>query len=270
LLQLAQRLGDADHQRRPGQQQRQRREERQRGLAQGPQEGVVRLRLAHRHAEGAEHLPAAAKVDYRGQSLDYKESTGDIYFAFGLALLVLFLVMAAQFESFVHPAVIMVTVPLALAGGFIGLLVMGMSFNLFSQIGMLMLIGIASKNGILLVEFINQVRDEGVGFEEAIVKASVLRLRPVLMTAVSTMVGAMPLVLMEGPGAASRNVLGVVVLFGVAVATVFTLFLVPAMYRVIARGTGSPEEIARRMQALAAERSQSAPANAAASEAPAG
>ncbi len=199
----------------------------------------------------AEHLPPSAKVDYRGQSLDYKDSTGDIYYAFGLALLVLFLVMAAQFESFVHPAVIMVTVPLALVGGLFGLLVMGMSFNLFSQIGMLILIGIATKNGILLVEFINQVRDEGVAFNEAIVRASVLRLRPVLMTAVSTIVGALPLVLMEGPGAASRNVLGVVVLFGVSVATLFTLFLVPAVYQVIARRTSSPETIARRMAALA-------------------
>ncbi len=199
----------------------------------------------------AEHLPAAAKIDYRGQSLDYKESTGDIYFAFGLALLVLFLVMAAQFESFVHPTVIMVTVPLALVGGFLGLMLMGMSFNLFSQIGMLMLIGIATKNGILLVEFINQVRDEGVDFDEAIVRASILRLRPVLMTAVSTIVGALPLVLMEGPGAASRNVLGVVVLFGVSVATLFTLYLVPAVYQVIARRTGSPEAIARQMEALA-------------------
>jgi multidrug efflux pump len=203
-----------------------------------------------------ESLPAAAKVDYRGQSLDYKESTGDIYFAFGLALLVLFLVMAAQFESFVHPTVIMVTVPLALGGGLAGLVVMGMSFNLFSQIGMLMLIGIATKNGILLVEFINQVRDEGVDFDEAIVRASVLRLRPVLMTAVSTIVGAMPLVLMEGPGSGSRNVLGVVVLFGVSVATLFTLYLVPAIYRLIARGTGSPEAIARQMDALTASASR--------------
>ncbi|MFK7831582.1 MAG: efflux RND transporter permease subunit [Congregibacter sp.] len=209
--------------------------------------------LAYLEKSAEETLPAAAKVDYRGQSLDYKESTGDIYFAFGLALLVLFLVMAAQFESFVHPTVIMVTVPLALAGGLVGLLVMGKTFNLFSQIGMLMLIGIATKNGILLVEFINQVRDEGVDFDEAIIRGSVLRLRPVLMTAVSTIVGALPLVLMDGPGSASRNVLGVVVLFGVSIATLFTLYLVPAIYRLIARRTGSPEAIAREMQILATE-----------------
>ena len=196
-------------------------------------------------------LPAGAKVAYKGESLDYKESTNDILFAFGLALLVLFLVMAAQFESFVHPLVIMVTVPLALVGGLWGLLVSGETFNLFSQIGLLMLIGIATKNGILLVEFINQVRDEGVDFDEAIVRASVLRLRPVLMTTISTVVGAIPLVVMSGPGAASRNVLGVVVLYGVSIATVFTLFAVPAVYRVIARRTGSPEAIARRMRQLA-------------------
>lgn len=197
------------------------------------------------------YLPQTAKVDYKGQSLDYKESTGDIYLAFGLALLVLFLVMAAQFESFIHPTVIMVTVPLALGGGLLGLMVTGQSFNLFSQIGLLMLIGIATKNGILLVEFINQVRDEGVEFGEAIVKGSVLRLRPVLMTAVSTIVGALPLVLMEGPGSTSRNVLGIVVLFGVSVATLFTLYLVPAIYSIIARRTGSPDAIAREMRVLA-------------------
>ena len=196
-------------------------------------------------------LPADAKVAYKGESLDYKESGGDILFAFGLALLVLFLVMAAQFESFVHPTVIMVTVPLALVGGLFGLLVTGETFNLFSQIGLLMLLGIATKNGILLVEFINQVRDEGETFDEAIIRASVLRLRPVLMTTISTLAGAVPLVLMTGPGSASRNVLGVVVLFGVSIATVFTLYMVPAVYRVIARRTGSPEAIARRMRALA-------------------
>jgi len=191
-----------------------------------------------------------AKIAYKGQSEDYKESGNDISFALGLALLVLFLVMAAQFESFIHPAVIMVTVPLALLGGLLGLWVTGETFNLFSQIGLLMLIGIATKNGILLVEFINQVWDECVPFDEAIMRASGLRLRPVLMTTLSTLIGAVPLVLMNGPGSASRNVLGVVVLFGVSLATVFTLYLVPAVYRLIARNTRSPETIAREMRRL--------------------
>lgn len=197
-------------------------------------------------------LPVTAKVAYAGESLDYKESSNTILFAFALALLVLFLVMAAQFESFVHPLVIMVTVPMALVGGLLGLQVTGNTFNLFSQIGLLMLIGIATKNGILLVEFINQVRDEGESFDEAIVRASVLRLRPVLMTTISTLVGAIPLVMMSGPGSASRNVLGVVVLSGVSIATLFTLFLVPAVYRVLARRTESPEAIAREMAKQAA------------------
>ena len=192
-------------------------------------------------------LPPEAKVAYEGQSLDYKESSQGIYLALALALMVLFLVMAAQFESFVHPTVIMVTVPLALLGGLLGLLLSGSTFNLFSQIGLLMLIGIATKNGILLVEFINQKRDEGEPFEQAILSASSLRLRPILMTAVSTVVGAIPLVVMVGPGAASRNVLGVVILYGVSVATLFTLFVVPALYKVIARNTGSPEAIARQL-----------------------
>ena len=200
-------------------------------------------------------LPVTAKIAYAGESLDYKESSNTIAFAFALALLVLFLVMAAQFESFIHPLVIMVTVPMALVGGLVGLSLTGNTFNLFSQIGLLMLVGIATKNGILLVEFINQVRDEGQAFDEAIVQASVLRLRPVLMTTISTLVGAIPLVMMSGPGSASRNVLGVVVLSGVSIATLFTLFLVPAVYRVLARGTESPEAIAREMrrQAAAAE-----------------
>ncbi|MEM1190577.1 MAG: efflux RND transporter permease subunit [Pseudomonadota bacterium] len=200
-------------------------------------------------------LPVTAKVAYSGESLDYKESSNTIAFAFVLALLVLFLVMAAQFESFVHPLVIMVTVPMALVGGLLGLTVMGQTFNLFSQIGLLMLIGIATKNGILLVEFINQVRDEGESFDEAIVKASVLRLRPVLMTTISTLVGATPLVMMSGPGSASRNVLGIVVLSGVSIATLFTLYLVPAVYRVLARRTGSPEAIAREMRRLSDDES---------------
>jgi multidrug efflux pump len=146
--------------------------------------------------------------------------------------------------------VIMVTVPLALVGGLVGLIATGQTLNLFSQIGMLMLIGIATKNGILLVEFINQVRDEGVAFDEAIVSASVLRLRPVLMTTISTLMGAVPLVVMTGPGSVSRNVLGIVVLFGVSLATLFTLYLVPGLYQLIARRTQASGTIARKMNSL--------------------
>jgi multidrug efflux pump len=167
-----------------------------------------------------------------------------------LALLILFLVMAAQFESFVHPSVIMITVPLALVGGLAGLAATGQTLNIFSQIGLLMLIGIATKNGVLLVEFINQKRDEGHEFELAIVEACKLRLRPVLMTTISTLVGALPLIVMSGPGSVSRNVLGVVILFGVSLATVFTLYLVPGLYKLLARNTSSPDVVARKIKAL--------------------
>jgi multidrug efflux pump len=196
------------------------------------------------------NLPPQAKTDYKGQSLDYIESSVGIYSTFGLALLILFLVMSAQFESFIHPAVIMVTVPLALVGGLAGLAATGLTLNIFSQIGLLMLIGIATKNGILLVEFINQMRDEGHVFEEAIIEACTLRLRPVLMTTISTLAGAVPLVVMTGPGSVSRNVLGVVVLFGVSLASVFTLYLVPGLYKLLARNTASPETISRQIKAL--------------------
>lgn len=195
-------------------------------------------------------LPSKAKVDYKGQSLEYKESSSGIYFTFGFALLVLFLVMAAQFESFVHPSVIMITVPLAIVGGLLGLVVTGQTLNIFSQIGLLMLIGIATKNGILLVEFINQVRDTGVEFTEAIIKGCQLRLRPVLMTTISTLVGATPLVLMTGPGSVSRNVLGVVILFGVSLASILTLYMVPGLYKLIAKNTSSPESLARELKAM--------------------
>lgn len=197
-----------------------------------------------------ENLPHKAKVDYKGQSLEYKESSSGMFFTFGFALVVLFLVMAAQFESFVHPTVIMITVPLALVGGLLGLTAAGQSLNIFSQIGLLMLIGIATKNGILIVEFINQVRDTGVEFNEAIIKGCQLRLRPVLMTTISTLVGAMPLVLMAGPGSLSRNVLGIVILSGVSFATLLTLYMVPGLYKLIARNTGSPERLARELKAL--------------------
>jgi len=229
-------------------------------ISASPAEGVsLGEALAFLESVVERELPVTAKVAYSGESLDYKESSNAVLQAFVLALLVLFLVMAAQFESFVHPLVIMVTVPLALVGGLWGLQVTGQTFNLFSQIGLLMLIGIATKNGILLVEFINQLRDEGQPFDEAIVRASSLRLRPVLMTTISTVVGAIPLVLMTGPGSASRNVLGIVVLSGVTVATIFTLYLVPAIYRLIARRTGSPEAIARRMRRLAGDDTKGVP-----------
>ena len=199
-----------------------------------------------------EELPATARIDYKGESLEYQESSGATYFTFGIALLVVFLVLAAQFESFVHPLVIMVTVPLAIAGGLLGLTLAGMTLNIYSQIGIVMLIGIAAKNGILIVEFINQLRDQGVEFGEAIVQAARVRFRPVVMTTISTVMGSIPLMVVAGPGSQSRTTLGIVIFSGVSVAAVLTLFVVPVFYRLFARNTGTPDAVARELDALSA------------------
>jgi multidrug efflux pump len=198
-------------------------------------------------------LPNTAQIDYRGESLEYKEASGALYFTFGIALFVVFLVLAAQFESFVHPLVIMVTVPLAVAGGLLGLWISGKTLNIYSQIGIIMLVGIAAKNGVLIVEFINQLRDQGMEFKDAIVEASRIRLRPVIMTAFAAVMGSVPLILAEGPGSASRAALGVVIFSGVTFATFFTLFIVPAVYNLMARGTSSPNAIAYRLDELRTE-----------------
>ena len=198
-------------------------------------------------------LPATAQISYRGESLDYKEASGALYFTFGVALFVVFLVLAAQFESFIHPLVIMVTVPLAVAGGLLGLWLSGKTLNIYSQIGIIMLVGIAAKNGVLIVEFINQMRDRGMEFKEAIVEASRIRLRPVVMTAFSAVMGSVPLILAHGPGSASRAALGVVIFSGVSLATLFTLFIVPSVYNLLARHTGSPNAIAHRLSTMRTE-----------------
>ncbi len=199
----------------------------------------------------ASELPESAQIDYRGESLEYKEASGSLAFTFAIALLIVFLVLAAQFESFVHPFVILLSVPMAIAGALLGLHLTGLTLNIYSQIGIVMLIGIASKNGVLIVEFINQLRDAGRDFEEAILEAAGIRLRPVLMTTISTVMGSIPLILATGAGAESRNVLGIVIFSGVSLATLLTLFIVPAFYRLLARRTGSPRKVARLLEELA-------------------
>lgn len=195
-----------------------------------------------------EVLPVTASFDYKGQSLLYKESGESVYFVFVLALLVVFMVLAAQFESFVQPVVIMLTVPLAIAGALLGLYFLNQSLNIYSQIGIIMLVGLAAKNGILIVEFINQLRDEGIDFEEAIIEACAQRLRPIAMTAVTTVAGAVPLVVATGAGTETRLVIGLVVITGVSVATLFTLYVVPVAYQMWARRTGSPKAAKQRLE----------------------
>jgi multidrug efflux pump len=193
--------------------------------------------LAFLEAKGREVLPPGAVFDYKGQSRDFQESESSLIFVFALGVLVVFLVLAAQFESFIHPLVIILTVPLAVAGALLGLYLTGGSLNLYTQIGLIMLVGLAAKNGILIVEFVNQLREEGMAFKEALIEASVIRLRPIIMTGITTAMGAVPLIISFGAGAETRQAIGLVIFSGVIAATFCTLFIVPVAYQILARGT---------------------------------
>lgn len=195
-----------------------------------------------------EKLPPGVTIDYKGQSLDFVDSGSALAFVFILGVVVVFLVLAAQFESFVHPVVIITTVPLAITGGLLGIWLTGGTLNLYTQIGLIMLVGLAAKNGILIVEFANQLRDEGQEFREALVEAAGIRLRPILMTAITTAAGAIPLILSSGPGAETRAAIGVVIFSGVIATTAFTLFVVPVAYQALAQRTGSPGDTQRKLE----------------------
>lgn len=195
-----------------------------------------------------ENLPEEAMIDYKGQSQDFKYSSGSIFFVFLLGILVVFLVLAGQFESYIHPLVIILTVPLAMAGGLIGLYLTGSTLNIYSEIGLLTLVGLAAKNGILIVEFANQMRDQGASFNRALMKAAQLRLRPILMTSFTAAAGAIPLIFSSGAGSETRSVIGIVVFTGVLSATLFTIFVVPTAYSLLARRTGSPDDIRKRLE----------------------
>jgi multidrug efflux pump len=216
----------------------------QAGLAPGYSLGEA---LAFLEAQAAA-APEVVAVGYRGESQAFREAGGSIYLVFALTILVVYLLLAAQFESFVHPGVIITTVPLAVAGGLIGLALMGQTINLYSQVGLVMLVGLAAKNGILIVEFANQLRDAGRDIDAAVREASRRRLRPILMTSIATAAGAVPLMLASGAGAAARTAIGVVIVFGVSIATVITLFLIPLLYSRLARFTGSPLAVTRRLE----------------------
>jgi len=196
-----------------------------------------------------------AQIIYNGETYQLKKSGDALWITFAFALLVVYLVLAAQFESFIHPIVILVTVPLAITGAILGLWLFNSTINIFSQIGCIMLIGIACKNGILIVEFANQLRDRGVEFVDAIIQSSATRLRPVLMTSLCTAFGAVPLMLAHGAGAESRESIGATVFFGTVVSLGMTLYVVPALYLLIARNTRSPEYMTRLINGLLGKRS---------------
>ncbi len=204
--------------------------------------------LAYLEKIARDKLPETVIIDYKGQSKDFKSSASSILFVFVLGVLIVFLVLAAQFESWIHPLVIMFSVPLAMAGGLLGLWLTGGTLNIYSQVGLIALVGLAAKNGILIVEFTNQLRDEGMPFDEALIEAARVRLRPILMTGITTVAGAVPLMLSFGAGSETRVVIGVVVMAGVSVATFMTLFVVPVAYSLIARRTGSPGDVQRKLE----------------------
>lgn len=196
----------------------------------------------------AASLPEVVSIGYEGQSRALRQTGGSIWLILGFTIVLVYLVLAAQFESFVSPLIIILGVPLAVGGGLLGLTIMGGTLNLYSQIGLIMLVGLAAKNGILIVEFANQLRDEGMEFEKAILKSAKRRFRPVLMTSIATVAGALPLMLASGAGGASREAIGIVIVWGVAISTILTLIVIPAFYRMLARGTGSPLAVTRRLK----------------------
>lgn len=182
-----------------------------------------------------ETLDDSFNTTLAGSSRDFAESSGNTSFAFVLALILIYLVLAAQFESFIDPLTIMFTVPLAICGAFISLWLFGLTINIFSQIGMIMLIGLVTKNGILIVEFANQKREEGMQKIDAVLHASRLRLRPILMTSLAMALGSLPLALSLGDASTSRVPLGVVIVGGVLFSLILTLFVIPAIYSYLSR-----------------------------------
>ncbi len=214
--------------------------------------------LAELEAIAAEILPPEAQLGFDGQSRTYKDTAGGANLVFVLALIIVYLVLAAQFESFLHPVVIMLTVPIGVAGAIYAMALGGLSLNVYSQIGIILLIGLIAKNGILIVEFSNQLRDEGLPVREAVIEASVLRLRPIVMTAISTVLGALPLVLASGAGAESRIAVGTVIIAGLSLATVLMLFVTPVLYDLLARFTRPRGAVAAELEAEVAGHKQPA------------
>jgi multidrug efflux pump len=204
-------------------------------------------------------LPATAKLSFDGEAREYLKSSQSMYFTLAGALLVVFLVLAAQFESFKLPFVIMTTVPLALIGAAFGMWLHGISLNIFSQVAILMLVGLAAKNGVLIVEFANQLRDRGAAFNDAIVEAATTRLRPVLMTSLCSAFGSLPLLIASGAGSESRRPIGAAVLYGVMISMVLTLVVVPAVYALVARNTRSPRYWTRLIEKMRSAQRDLAP-----------
>jgi multidrug efflux pump len=182
-------------------------------------------------------------TDLSGESRDFKESSSNTLFAFALALLLVYLILAAQFESFIDPFIIILTVPMAVAGAFLSLWLFGQTWNIFSQIGTIMLIGLVTKNGILIVEFANQLKEQGKPIPEAIIEASAARLRPILMTSLAIALGALPIAMALGAAAKSRMSMGIVIIGGTLFSLVLTLYVIPAVYSMWSRAHKANPEL---------------------------
>lgn len=195
-----------------------------------------------------EELGEAPRIDYKGESLSFRQDTSSVIWIFALSVVLVFLVLAAQFETYRHPFVILGVVPFGIIGSFVGLYLWGQSFNVYTQVALIMMIGLASKNGILIVEFANQLRDEGLSFDRALEKASLLRLRPIVMTSLTTIIGTFPLLMASGAGSETRFSIGVVIFSGVLVSSFVTLYYVPLAYRVLARGSATPKLTSQKLE----------------------
>lgn len=200
-----------------------------------------------------DRLPGEARVSYGGQSREFRDSSSSLLLTFVLAVVIIYLVLGAQFESFIHPLIILLSVPLAVTGALGTLLLTGITLNVYSQIGMVMLIGLVAKNAILIVEFANQLREQGLDVREAVIRSATARFRPILMTTIATVCGAIPLALATGAGAESRASIGWVVIGGVSFSTVLSLFIVPVLYLLLARFTKPSSHVAERLRSLESE-----------------
>ncbi len=215
------------------------------GYTQG--EAVAALEEAARKV-----LPPSVQINYFGQTREFKQASSDIYFMFVLALVFIYLVLAAQFESFIDPFIIMLTVPLSMTGALLALKLGGGTINIYSQVGLVTLVGLITKNGILIVEFANQLQERGRSRLDAVIEASALRLRPILMTTAAMVLGAVPLAMATGAGAESRNQIGLVIVGGLLLGTLLTLFVVPTVYTLLARTRRAAEPAVQELTAAGA------------------
>jgi multidrug efflux pump len=188
------------------------------------------------HTAAEQAAPVGYRFDYAGPSRQYEQEGSSLILTFFFAIIVIFLVLAAQFESFRDPLIMLVSVPMSIAGALIFLTLGAATINIYTQVGLITLIGLISKHGILIVEFANQLqRNEGLDKRAAIEKAASIRLRPILMTTAATVLGVLPLLLASGAGAVSRYNIGLVIASGMTIGTLFTIFVVPAVYLRVAR-----------------------------------